>query len=186
MTVDRDFVSSLSRGENSEINEEELADLERAVSSRRAFNKAVDLLSRRDHSVKELSVKLRQRGFTDEIEVALEKLSSYGYLDDERFARNFANELVRIKGYGKRRIEEELYRKGISRDIISVVLEETEFPEDKLTEIIRRKYLRFLDDEKGVKKTISALLRMGYSYGEIKTALEKTGTETEDDGYDLG
>lgn len=179
MTADSDFVSSLGYAENYDINEEELAVLERAVSSRRAFNKATDLLSRRDHGEKELLIKLRQKGFKEEAEEAIEKLKYYGYIDDRRFAENYVKELIRIKHYGKRRVEQELYRKGIDREIISEVLEAAEFPESELVSLIERKYYRYLTDEKGIKKTINSLLRMGYSYGEIKDAL-KTVSETEE------
>ena len=179
MTADSDFVSSLGYAENYDINEEELAVLERAVSSRRAFNKATDLLSRRDHGEKELLIKLRQKGFKEEAEEAIEKLKYYGYIDDRRFAENYVKELIRIKHYGKRRVEQELYRKGIDREIISEVLESAEFPESELVSLIERKYYRYLTDEKGIKKTINSLLRMGYSYGEIKDAL-KTVSETEE------
>ena len=179
MTADSDFVSSLGYTENYDINEEELAVLERAVSSRRAFNKATELLSRRDHGEKELLIKLRQKGFKEEAEEAIEKLKYYGYIDDRRFAENYVKELIRIKHYGKRRVEQELYRKGIDREIISEVLEAAEFPESELVSLIERKYYRYLTDEKGIKKTINSLLRMGYSYGEIKDAL-KTVSETEE------
>ena len=179
MTADSDFVSSLGYAENYDINEEELAVLERAVSSRRAFNKATELLSRRDHGEKELLIKLRQKGFKEEAEEAIEKLKYYGYIDDRRFAENYVKELIRIKHYGKRRVEQELYRKGIDREIISEVLESAEFPESELVSLIERKYYRYLTDEKGIKKTINSLLRMGYSYGEIKDAL-KTVSETEE------
>ena len=179
MTADSDFVSSLGYTENYDINEEELAVLERAVSSRRAFNKATDLLSRRDHGEKELLIKLRQKGFKEEAEEAIEKLKYYGYIDDRRFAENYVKELIRIKHYGKRRVEQELYRKGIDREIISEVLEAAEFPESELVSLIERKYYRYLTDEKGIKKTINSLLRMGYSYGEIKDAL-KAVSETEE------
>lgn len=179
MTADSDFVSSLGYAENYDINEEELAVLERAVSSRRAFNKATELLSRRDHGEKELLIKLRQKGFKEEAEEAIEKLKYYGYIDDRRFAENYVKELIRIKHYGKRRVEQELYRKGIDREIISEVLESAEFPESELVSLIERKYYRYLTDEKGIKKTINSLLRMGYSYGEIKDAL-KAVSETEE------
>lgn len=179
MTADSDFVSSLGYGENYEMNEEELANLERAVSSRRAFNKATDLLSRRDHSERELLLKLRQRGFKEEAEEAVEKLKYYGYIDDRRFVENYVKELIRVKHYGKRRISDELYRKGIDREIISEILENTEFDENEIVSLIEKKYYRYLSDEKGIKKTVSALMRMGYSYGEIKEAL-KAVSEADD------
>lgn len=186
MTVDSDFIAAGGYFENMNISETELAALEDAVSSRRAFNKAVELLSRRDHSKGELLTKLRQKGFSEGAEEAVEKLEEYGYVDDYRFAKMFSGELARLKKYGKSRIKQELYKKGVSRDIIDSVLEEIEFDSESLVSVIEKKYFRNLDSVKGVKKTVNALLRMGYSYSEIKEALNvvKIKLEETDDFID--
>ncbi|MCM1363797.1 MAG: recombination regulator RecX [Faecalibacterium sp.] len=181
MTVDRDFIAAARYYENCEINDEELAELEVQVSSRRAFNKAVDLLSRRDHASGELLVKLRQKGYADGAQEAIEKLTEYGYIDDWRFAENYAAELQRLKGFGKRRIEQELYKKGVSRDIISQVTDSIESDSDELADLLERKYGRYLDTEKGITKAINGLVRMGYGYSEIKAALEAVKCRLEDD-----
>ena len=173
MTADSDFVAFSGLCDNMILDDEALADLQGKVNARRAFNKASDLLALRDHSEKELLQKLRQKGFADGAEEAMEKLKSYGYLDDSRFALRFAQELQRVKHYGKKRIEQELYRKGVSRDVVSDTLEQLSFDEDALTALIERRYLRQLDTEKGVQKTVAALQRMGYSFGEIRDALQK-------------
>ncbi|MCM1544683.1 MAG: recombination regulator RecX [Ruminococcus sp.] len=172
MTVDRDFIMSSGYHENCEISNEELIELEAAVNSRRAFNKAVDLLSRRDHAGGELLTKLRQKGYSDGAEEAIEKLTEYGYIDDLRFAENYSAELQRLKGFGKRRIEQELYKKGVSRDIISQVTESIESDGDELADLLEKKYGRYLDTEKGVNKAINGMVRLGYGYSEIKAALE--------------
>lgn len=179
MTADRDFVLSCGYRENSEIDDEELADLRESVSSRRAFNKACDLLSRRDHSEKELIQKLREKGYAEGAEEAAEKLCEYGYIDDERFARTYAAELQRVKGFGKRRILQELFRKGIDREIADEVLDELVFDEETVAAVLRKKYGRCLDTEKGVKRAFAGLQRMGYGYGEIKDALETVLQELE-------
>lgn len=171
MTVDADFPLLASVHDGAEIGEDELAFLEEEVNVRRAFNKASDLLSRRDHSEKELLTKLRQKGFAEGAEAAIEKLRDYGYVNDERFAASYAAELKRLKHFGKRRIEQELFKKGVDREIISDVLDSLEFDENELCELITRKYYRNLETEKGVQKTINALLRAGYGFGEIKDAL---------------
>ncbi len=173
MTVDSDFVAFSGLYDNMILNDEALTDLQGKVNARRAFNKASDLLATRDHSEKELLQKLRQKGFAAGAEEALEKLKSYGYLDDSRFALRFAQELQRVKHYGKKRIEQELFRKGVSREIVSDTLEQISFDEDALTALIERKYLRQLDTEQGVQKTIAALQRLGYSFSEIRAALQK-------------
>jgi len=173
MTADSDFVAFSGLHDNMILDDEALTDLQGKVNARRAFNKASDLLALRDHSEKELLQKLRQKGFADGAEEAMEKLKSYGYLDDSRFALRFAQELQRVKHYGKKRIEQELYRKGVSRDVVSDTLAQLSFDEDALTALIERRYLRQLDTEKGVQKTVAALQRMGYSFGEIRDALRK-------------
>ena len=173
MTADSDFVAFSGLCDNMILDDEALADLQGKVNARRAFNKASDLLALRDHSEKELLQKLRQKGFADGAEEAMEKLKSYGYLDDSRFALRFAQELQRVKHYGKKRSEQELYRKGVSREVVSDTLEQLDFDEDALPALIERRYLRQLDTEKGVQKTVAALQRMGYSFGEIRDALQK-------------
>lgn len=183
MTVDSDFSLLASIHDGSEIGEEELAFFEEEVNVRRAFNKASELLSRRDHSEKELLTKLRQKGFGEGAQEAIEKLRDYGYVNDERFAVSYASELRRLKHFGKRRIEQELFKKGIDREIIFDVLESLEFDENELCELITKKYYRNLGTEKGVQKTINALVRAGYGYREIKDALSQIA-ENEGDFFD--
>lgn len=171
MTVDGGFYLLASLYDGKEISEEELSSLEAEVNVRRAFNKASELLSRRDHSEKELLFKLRQKGFSDGALEAIEKLKDYGYVDDSRFAFSFANELKELKHFGKRRIEQELLKKGIERSVIEQAVSSLSFDENDLAALILKKYYRNLDTEKGVQKTIAALVRAGYGYGEIKGAL---------------
>ncbi len=172
LTVDEAYFASLGLWQGREVDDVELAEITEKVNIRRAYNCAVSLLSRRDHSEGELRQKLRQKGYADGSDEALARLKEQGYLDDCRFAKMYVSELIRLKGYGKARIKQELFRKGVSREITDIVLEEAEFDENKLEEIIRRKYMRYLDDEKGVRRTVNALLRLGYSFGEIRDALK--------------
>ncbi|MEE1321433.1 MAG: regulatory protein RecX [Acutalibacteraceae bacterium] len=170
-TVDEMYFASLYLKDGQEIDEDTLRDIKNITDIRRAYNYAVSLLSGRDHSYSELMGKLKAKGFKDCAKEALLKLQAQGYIDDERFADMYVRELITLKKYGKKRIEQELYRKGVDRDIIKEVIENAEFPEDRLTDIIRKKYLRYLTDEKGMRKTVNALLRLGYSYSEIRDAL---------------
>ena len=183
MTADRDFVALAGLKNNMELDDTELASLSEQVNSRRALNRAADLLSRRDHSTGELLQKLRQKGFDDEAaKQATDKLQELGYLDDRRFAARYAEELMKSKGFGARRIETELFRKGLSREIVRETLEELEMPEDSLTALIERKFARRLSAEQDVRRTVNALVRMGYGYGEIKDALETfTARQEEED-----
>jgi len=179
MTVDRDFLALSGFRNNEVLTEDALEDLTAQVQARRAFNKACDLLARRDHSRAELLIKLRQRGYADGAEDAVERLAELGYLDDARFAAGYAAELQRSKQYGKRRIEQALLQKGVDRAVIRDTLDAMAFETDDLVALIERKYLRQLGDDAGVRRTINALVRYGYTYSEIKEALAAVLEETE-------
>lgn len=181
LTADCDFVFTCGFDNNSEISDEELAFLTDEVNSRRAFLKACDLLSFRDHSSRELLTKLRQKGYGEGAEQAVEKLTEEGYVDDERFARAYAAELVRVKHFGRRRIVTELLKKGIDPSLARDIADETEVDEDEILVALKRKYGRCLDTEKGVRRAVNGLAAMGYGYSEIKQAIETIKEEAETD-----
>ena len=181
LTADCDFVFTCGFDNNSEISDEELAFLTDEVNSRRAFLKACDLLAFRDHSSRELLTKLRQKGYGEGAEQAVEKLMEEGYVDDERFARAYAAELVRVKHFGKRRIVTELLKKGIDPSLARDIADETEVDEDEILVALKRKYGRCLDTEKGVRRAVNGLAAMGYGYSEIKQAIETIKEEAETD-----
>lgn len=178
-TVDEMCVGGLGLVSPMEIDREKFLSLKSQFDSRRAFNYAVNLLSRRAHSEYELTVKLKAKGLSGGAEQAIEKLKRLGYVDDEHFASLYVQELIRVKKFGRRRIEQELYKKGIDRLVAEEVLENAEFEEDGLYDLVKRKYLRYLGDEKGVKRVVNSLLRLGYSYSEIREALGKINEESE-------
>ena len=181
LTADCDFVFTCGFDNNSDISDEELVFLTDEVNSRRAFLKACDLLSFRDHSSRELLTKLRQKGYGEGAEQAVEKLMEEGYVDDERFARAYAAELVRVKHFGKRRIVTELLKKGIDPSLARDIADETEVDEDEILVALKRKYGRCLDTEKGVRRAVNGLAAMGYGYSEIKQAIETIKEEAETD-----
>ena len=181
LTADCDFVFTCGFDNNSDISDEELTFLTDEVNSRRAFLKACDLLSFRDHSSRELLTKLRQKGYGEGAEQAVEKLMEEGYVDDERFARAYAAELVRVKHFGRRRIVTELLKKGIDPSLARDIADETEVDEDEILVALKRKYGRCLDTEKGVRRAVNGLAAMGYGYSEIKQAIETIKEEAETD-----
>lgn len=86
------------------------------------LNAALRLLAGRDHSSVELGRKLKQRHFQrDQIQSALGECRRLNYLNDERFAHEYAQQLQR-KGYGALRIRQMLASKGVETQLISEVL----------------------------------------------------------------
>ena len=158
----------------SEISEAGLAALMYKSDLIRAKNKALWLLSHRDYSKKEMLGKLKPDFDADAAAEAIELLSECGMIDDERFARVYANDLVNLKGLSKRGVVMELIKKGIDRETAAIVAEETAIDEtETIKEIIRVRYYNCLDDEKGKRRMFSGLARKGYSYNAVKHALEE-------------
>lgn len=172
-TVDSDYWYSEKYRNLKEINEEELTELLNAVSFRRAYNKGLDFLSRRPYGTKELIKKLCEKGHEKiSAEKACERLTELGLLNDEEFARILANDLLNRKNYSIKRIKQELIFRGIDREIVENTVELLDNdPVSRIIILVKKKYINKIDDEKGRKRTIDALMRRGYSYSDIKTAL---------------
>lgn len=88
-----------------------------------AYEVGVNLLSRREHTQKELADKLGQRGFAlDAINDALQELTERHYLDDARAIERYINMTV-DKGYGPNYIVQKLNQKGINSKTTQVAIE---------------------------------------------------------------
>lgn len=185
-TVDSDFWYSEKYRNYKDISEEELTELLSAVSFRRAYNKGLDFLSRRPYGRKELIKKLCEKGHEKEnAEKACDRLLELGLLNDEEYARILANDLFERKNYSIKRIEQELSFRGIDREIIGNTVSSIDNDaENRIILLVQKKYLNKIKDERGRKRTIDALLRLGYSYSDIKSALNKIYDSTEDEFYD--
>ena len=95
-----------------------------------AYIKAVQLLATRAHFRRELDRKLLQRAFPpEEIEAALDRLRSEGYLDDRAAARDFV-ESRSSKGEGRTRLRAELLKRGASEEAVEAAL--SDLPDDDL------------------------------------------------------
>ena len=127
--------------EGGEISFEKFKELYDTSNRNRAYEKALYLLDYRDRTFVEIKRKLSAEYPPEAVEYALERVCQMELIDDEQFARRFAAELYNFKNYGKKRIESELFRRGVDKDIIDTVLAEIEdSPVEKISEIIERKF----------------------------------------------
>ena len=92
-------------------------------------------------------------------------------MNDERFAglvvRHYA-----AKGYGKRRICDELYRRGIDRELWDAALDELPETDDTVDRLLGAKLRGDISPE-GLQRAQGYLLRRGYSWDEIRAATER-------------
>ena len=174
ITTDIDFWAENYYKDGQEISEEEWLELTDKINFKKAIDKCYDLLSRRDHSVKELRTKLLRTVDEKNADRAIEKMLDYGYLDDEKYARNLVKYLTSSKKMSKNFIKQEMYKRGISPDIISNTIEDSEIDNTvALIDLILTKYARKLEAEDGYKKVIASLMRKGFSYSDIKNAFNR-------------
>lgn len=98
-----------------------------------------------------------------------------GFVDDLRYAGAFAREKASISGWGPVKISFALSAKGISREIISKALEETDEEEaaKKMESVIAAKYHTLEGDPQAKLKLLRFALSRGYSYEQVKDVVEK-------------
>lgn len=157
-----------------DIDEETFERMESEIEKRRAFKKAASLSSARLHSRYEIYQKLLRSFSKEASEYAAEKCEEIGLISDRDFAEAYASELQSRKGMGVSRIRLELRRKGVDPEIVQVVTDSLDRDEkQQIKDLIERKYARRLADEKGKKSAFNALVRLGYSYGDVKSAMEE-------------
>ena len=154
-----------------EIGDEELREIIELSNERRAKEKALWLISYRDHSKKELKDKIKRTCDEDSAEKAVERMEELGLVNDESYARQYAQKLIFGKRMSKRTAMLELARKGIDRDTAEAVLDDIEIDNrEQIREVIEKKY-RDIGDEKIRRRAVAALQRLGYGWDDIRAVL---------------
>ncbi len=178
ITTDVDFWAENYIPDGEEISSDEWEKLVFKINYRKALSKCADLLSRRDHSVKELRDKLLRTVDAESADAAIRKYKELGYLDDEKFACSLSEYLFRVKNYSVIRVKQELFKRGIDREIVSVVIDRAKYdPVDAVVNVINKSYLRKLAEPDGREKVIAALVRRGFTYNDIKKAFYRIENE---------
>lgn len=156
-----------------EIDEDDLHEIIRLSNERRAKEKALWLISYRDHSKKELTDKIKRTCDEDSAEKAVERMEELGLVNDEVFAERYARKLLFTKHMSKTSAGYELARKGIDRELAEKILESIDVDErEQIRAVIEKKY-RCINDEKIKRRAFSALQRLGYRFDDIRAVLEE-------------
>lgn len=181
ITTDIDFWAEHYFKDGTEITQEEWESLTDSIYYKKAVDKCYDLLSRRDHSVKELKTKLLRTVDEKNADKAIEKMLELGYLDDEKYARNLVKYLAQTRNMSKNHIKQEMFKRGIPNEIINSVMDDYEFDNVScVVDLILTKYRNKLNNEDGNKKVIASLMRKGFSYSDIKNAFYRIENEEYD------
>ncbi|MCH5201688.1 MAG: regulatory protein RecX [Oscillospiraceae bacterium] len=164
-----------------EIDDGKLREIIQESNQKRAKEKALWLISYRDHSKKELVDKIKRTCDGDSAIAAVERLCQLGLVNDESYARRYYKELTNgSKHLSPRGAKYKLIEKGISREIIDKIMEDTPVDQkEQIRILIEKKYSNFNTDEKYKRRAISALQRKGFCWDDIKSVM----SEFEEDDY---
>ena len=141
-----------------------------------AYNYALNLLAARPYATRALQRKLIQKEYSAaDADDAIRRLISAGLLDDAKYAEQYARSKMLATGASKRRLTQDLYRKGIKSDIASAaidnVVSDEEIDTTAMIERVAAKKLAQLGDLEPLvlrRRLFAFLARRGYDVDEIK------------------
>lgn len=183
--VDGEFAFVLYKGElrlyhicvGQEISREDYDAIWNEVLPKRAKLRAMNLLKSREYTAGQLHDKLKAGGYPEQIiQIAIDYVKGFHYIDDLRYAVEYIADHEDVRS--RRRIEQDLLRKGIEREALEkawMVWEEQGGSQDEQAMIrallAKRKYDPENTDRKEQQKLYGFLLRKGFSGEQIRKAL---------------
>lgn len=167
------------------LDETDLTALLAATEVERATDSALRFLAYRPRSTREVTDRLRQRGYSVQaIDAAIEKLRGWRYLDDQEFARFWVENRQENRPSGSRRLRQELRQKGVDGEVVEQAIEAFEVDELPMAIELARKRaerLRGLDPIVRRRRLAGFLQRRGYNWDIVKPALDQVLGELDED-----
>ncbi len=162
--------------EKDELSEDEINNIRRSVDFRSAKEAALNYISYKFRTEKEVKTKLQNENFSDDVvSDVLADLKADGYINDKLYVSKYLNEKRKLNPKSKRILILELKKKGIPPELILNGLDELEFDNVLVAEeLVRKKFPDIQYSGKSNEKKIYKYLQYkGFSNEEIKTVLKK-------------
>ncbi len=143
----------------------------------KAKNKALNILSKADQSEKRIKEKLSLEFEETTIEKVLNFLKNNKFIDDKLLAQKIVNTNINLNKYGKNKIKQNLYNKGLDYEDISNAISNinpnVEF--ENAMHLAKKRYERIKNDDKRkiYQKISQHLAYKGFNYDTIKSVLNK-------------
>jgi regulatory protein len=153
------------------------------------FDRALAMLAARPRAARDLERVLVRKGEPAEhVAAAVQRLVAMGILDDAQFARQFIRAKISGAGLSRRRLQSELWRRGVARDVIddalAEVMSEDEVDEDaQIAEVAARKLrtLRSADPAVARRRLYAFLARRGYDSSAIRRVMDSLPASEEEE-----
>jgi len=149
----------------------------------KAWKRCLDYIAYRQRTLHEVRTRLKELQVQDSIKDSIEsRLLSLGYVNDQEFARQWAESRVRSKGFGPKRLKNELRKKGIPADLADEAVAEacsSEMVSEQLSQQMDqalRRYRNEKDDQKKRQKLVGFLARRGFETGDILREYDQRST----------
>jgi len=141
-------------------------------SESQAKTRALKILGSRELSGREMEKRLIEKGESAEVaQETVEWLVEIGYINDEKYAGQIVRHYA-AKGYGIHRMKDELYKRGIPRELWDDALEEMPDMNDAAVEFLEKK-LRGSREPDDIRRASDALGRRGFGYDDINSAVRR-------------
>jgi regulatory protein len=172
----------LARGlsEGKELGDDEVEALRRDDAVERAHAAALNYLSYRPRSRREIDDYFRKKGTEPEIaEAVIGRLLQVGLLDDREFARFWVDNRLTFRPRGSRALRAEMRQKGLDAEVIDEVLDSLEGEEELAYEAGLKKVRSFerLDDREFFSKMAAHLQRRGFPWDAASAATRRLLSE---------
>ncbi|MCM1132063.1 MAG: RecX family transcriptional regulator [Ruminococcus flavefaciens] len=179
-----DIIADFGLRTGMQIERDELKKIIYASNFHRAYEYSLYCLDYRDYSAQELYDKILGTYKSEKLCLAvIKKLAGAGIIDDRRYAEKLARRLVESRKYGYRRAKREILLKGVTEEIAEEALGRyDDIYRENLMELLEKKHYRFLTDRtdrKSIEKVKNALVRYGYGFDEINSAVREYFDNTE-------
>ena len=164
-----------------ELSEGEAEALTQAARRSGLRQKALNLLTSKPMSRRELEQKLRSWEAGEEEAAAIaDRMEELGFLNDAAYAAQVVR-YYSAKGFGEKKLRDELYRRGLPRELWEDALAQAQDPAGAIEAFVEKKLAGRTPDRVELQKVSAALARRGYAWSDISDALRRYGAETGED-----
>ena len=179
--VTENEVLSFALYQGKQLEDAEYSELLHVGQASMARARGARMLGERPLSRKELVSRLQSKGFSaQDCADAADWLEEIGALNEAAYAASIVRHYS-ARGYGRRRMEQELRQRGIPYDLWEQALEEQSAPVDQVVHFLESRFRGKEPDAKDLKRATDALLRRGFHWEEVKTGLARYGTILEEE-----
>ncbi len=158
---------------------------DKQITEEQAFDRLSRLCARSEHCSKEMTDKMRLWNLTEAQQArVMERLTKYQYVDDERYTELFIRDKIKFNGWGRNKVAQALYMKGISEQMARPYLDEVS--EDDYLRVLRplvRSKLPKIKAKNSYERRAKMLrygISRGFSIDQIKRCMDEITDETED------